>query len=63
MSHAIFSLLTISAWVCVGILDTVSEGFRAWLYEKLLSEAIPGPDMVINMALPGILPSLVPPFQ
>jgi hypothetical protein len=44
-------------------LDTVSEGFMAWLYEKMLSEAIPGPNVFINMALPGILPSLVPPFQ
>lgn len=35
-----------------GALDTMSEGFRAWLHEAVLSEAVPGLNVFINMALP-----------
>jgi hypothetical protein len=30
----------------------MSEGFRAWLHEAVLSEAVPGLNVFMNMALP-----------
>jgi hypothetical protein len=30
----------------------MSEGFRAWLHETVLSEAVPGLNVFMNMALP-----------